>query len=209
MTRRDTRLVGLALIAAAVSLPIATRADDAAGLLDPTRLEPGRCFHSARLRQVACVNAFSDAGECRVHSLHFFTYAGHGVQALAIDDPGLPPERQDPARVGRPNAFLARNGFEPVPDAAYHPGGAAGPVQVPGAARSVEVRGGFLAFMDAGGRGILMVKLGVRRPDVARIVSVALIPGTRTAAYALMNAPDAPAGTPRPATWTSGVVEVP
>lgn len=208
MSRRTSLTHATLVVAAmAASWPWEAGAAGVEALTQET-LVPGRCLHSKKNRQVACVNAFTEDGTGRWHSVEFFSYAGDPVRSLAVDDAGRPPSRQDPNRFARPNAHLAENGFEPIAEGVFEPDGTPGPVNVPGSDLKAEVRDDSLVFSNAR-KTVLKVRLPVQAPDVARIVALVPVPGTKVCAVTLMLAPEVALGGARPATWSTVVVRVP
>ena len=189
---------------AATPAPAAPARPASAAFLDAAGLVPGMCFHSNKVHQVACVNAFAEEGEARWHSLEFFTFGGDAVRSLALDDAGRAPNRQDPGRLARPNELLASNGFERSAGELVDRGGAS-EADVPGLGVRAEVRDEVLLLTPPKGGRALRVRLPVRRPDTARLSVLVVVPGTRLLAVTLVVTP----ASGHNESWTSLLIKVP
>jgi hypothetical protein len=178
-------------------------------LIDPENITFGCPYYSAKLKQVACINGFSEEGEEIFFNLNVLDEIGDGVRSVVFNEKNLGEKKPTTANIEKIEKFLVENGFSMVKEELFGAGGVKGQLQIKKLGITVRGEAEELIFVGKDKYKVFKFHLPVMKPHEPKIITMSVMPGTRSVVLTFFNDPGSMYSKEYNRNWTSHVIQIP
>lgn len=178
-------------------------------LIDIEKIAFGCPYYSAKLKQVACINGFSQEGEDIYYNLNVLDEIGDGVRSIVFNEKSVNEKKPTEANVQKAENFLKENGFIKVKEEFLGDAGIRGPIKIKKLGLIVEVVSEELIFKGRDKTKIFKFHLPIMKPHEAKIITISVMPGTRSVVLTFFNDPGKMFAEGYNRNWNSHVIQIP